>query len=49
MIGVIGTRMEEGGAGRGTASKLSAEEQREIRAKLNELDNEAWFDNAELI
>jgi putative addiction module component (TIGR02574 family) len=34
--------------GRGTASKLSAEEQREIRAKLNELDNEAWFDNREL-
>ena len=28
--------------------KLSAEERREIRAKLNELDNEAWFDNGEL-
>jgi putative addiction module component (TIGR02574 family) len=27
--------------------KLSAEERREIRAKLNELDNEAWFDNGE--
>ena len=28
--------------------KLSAEERREIRAKLNDLDNEAWFDNGEL-
>jgi hypothetical protein len=28
--------------------KLSAEERREIRAKLNELDNEAWFDTGEL-
>jgi len=28
--------------------KLSAEERREIRAKLNELDNEAVFDNGEL-
>jgi putative addiction module component (TIGR02574 family) len=28
--------------------KLSAEERQEIRAKLNELDNEAWFDNGEL-
>jgi hypothetical protein len=28
--------------------KLSAEERREIRAKLSELDNEAWFDNGEL-
>ena len=28
--------------------KLSPEERREIRAKLNELDNEAWFDNGEL-
>src|SRR5438105_6542897 len=28
--------------------KLSAKERQEIRAKLNELDNEAWFDNGEL-
>ena len=28
--------------------KLTAEERREIRAKLNELDGEAWFDNGEL-
>ena len=29
-------------------NKLSAEEWREIRAKLNELDNEAWSDNGEI-
>ena len=29
-------------------SKLNAEERREIRAKLNELDNEAWSDNGEI-
>jgi hypothetical protein len=28
--------------------KLNAEERREIRAKLNELDSETWFDNGEL-
>jgi hypothetical protein len=28
--------------------KLNAEERREIRAKLNELDRETWFDNGEL-
>jgi hypothetical protein len=28
--------------------KLSPEERREIRAKLNELDDEEWFDNGEL-
>jgi hypothetical protein len=28
--------------------KLNAEERREIRAKLNELDAETWFDNGEL-
>ena len=28
--------------------KLSPEERREIRAKLNELDTEEWFDNGEL-
>jgi hypothetical protein len=28
--------------------KLNAEERREIRAKLNELDNETWLDNGEL-
>jgi hypothetical protein len=28
--------------------KLNAEERREIRAKLNELDNETWFENGEL-
>jgi hypothetical protein len=28
--------------------KLNAEERREIRAELNELDSEAWFDNGEL-
>jgi putative addiction module component (TIGR02574 family) len=32
----------------GALPKLSAEERREIRAKLNDLDNEAWFDNGEL-
>lgn len=29
-------------------SNLSREERREIRAKLNELDSEQWFDNGEL-
>ena len=29
-------------------SKLSPEERREIRAKLNQLDDEEWFDNGEL-
>jgi putative addiction module component (TIGR02574 family) len=28
--------------------KLSPEERRAIRAKLNELDDEEWFDNGEL-
>jgi hypothetical protein len=28
--------------------KLNAEERREIRAKLNELDRETWFDNGDL-
>jgi hypothetical protein len=28
--------------------KLNAEERREIRAKLNELESETWFDNGEL-
>ena len=28
--------------------KLSREERREIRAKLNELDNELWSDNGEI-
>ena len=28
--------------------KLSPEERREIRAKLNEFDDEEWFDNGEL-
>jgi putative addiction module component (TIGR02574 family) len=28
--------------------KLNAEERREIRTKLNELDRETWFDNGEL-
>jgi putative addiction module component (TIGR02574 family) len=28
--------------------KLSPEERREIRAKLNELDTEEWFDDGEL-
>ena len=28
--------------------KLNAEERREIRAKLNELDIETWFDDGEL-
>jgi hypothetical protein len=27
--------------------KLNAEERREIRAKMNELDSETWFDNGE--
>jgi hypothetical protein len=27
--------------------KLNAEERQEIRARLNELDSETWFDNAE--
>ena len=29
-------------------AKLTVEERREIRAKLNELDDEEWFDNGEL-
>jgi hypothetical protein len=28
--------------------KLNAEERQEIRARLNELDSEKWFDNGEL-
>jgi hypothetical protein len=28
--------------------KLSPEERQEIRAKLNELDNESWSDNGEI-
>jgi hypothetical protein len=28
--------------------KLSVEERQEIRAKLNELDNESWSDNGEI-
>ena len=36
------SRMEE------ALPKLSPEERWEIRAKLNELDDEEWFDNGEL-